>query len=124
MAINPISSDPTAGMLHKLLDVTYAQQRVLSNNIANVNTPQYTRRKLAFGEAFQNAVRKGDLEGAMRMRGSVQLDQSLPARQDGNNVSLPLELQALSRNGLTHQLLTQALKKKIGILRSAIGGGK
>ena len=39
------------GILSKLLDATELRQRVISQNTANVNTPGYLRRDVAFEDA-------------------------------------------------------------------------
>ena len=55
MEINP-SFDHTLSILQKSLDVEMLRQKAISNNIANVATPNYKRHDVAFEKEFLRAI--------------------------------------------------------------------
>ncbi len=81
------------------------RQQVTSNNIANVETPDYTASTVSFESSLAQAVNAGDPAGA-----HISVDPtSDPAGLNGNNVSLDGEIVTATKTGLQEQLLTQAL---------------
>ena len=123
MAVNgPDQSmfDNTSMMLSKLMEMSMERQRVISSNIANVNTPGYKRRVLSFESEFARLVKEQDQASLEKMRGFVEEDTKSPGREDGNNVQLPNETNDLMQNGMYHRLLNRALKLKMSILKAAI----
>ncbi len=114
--------DPTSSLLSRLIDLTNERQRVISNNLANVNTPGYTRRVFDFEKALARVANgEGNLEN---LSGVVVKDDSAPARLDGNNINISRETTDMFENGMYHRLLNRALKAKINILNLAISGGR
>lgn len=114
--------DQTTLILTKLMDVSALRQRVLANNLANINTPGYKRKDVSF---------KGELESAIKLDSDLQIentkpkvfeDMDVPARPDGNTVSLEDEMAKMSENSLLYSFATQVAKKKFARLHSAIRG--
>ena len=114
-----ITSDPTANALVHLLDATALRQRVLSNNVANSDTPGYTRQDVSFQSELADAIKEGNLQS---FQPSVQADATPSQRGDGNNVTLEREMTELNKNALLNQMAIQLLQSKIAITRSAITG--
>jgi flagellar basal-body rod protein FlgB len=107
------------------------RQKVVSQNIANANTPGYKARDIASFENFIGGSRStslarthdSHLQGQMRStipsyRDMESWDQSI----DGNTVVL--EQQTLKANKIyeEHQMVTQITKKAHGMLSMAITG--
>ncbi len=116
-----MSNDPSSQILSKVLDLAAARQRVLSNNLANLNTPGFTRSDLKFTEELADAVRSGPRALAQLSVGPVQ-DESTPVRFDGNNVQLETELAEMSKNALLYQMAVQAMNSRLSMLRMAATG--
>lgn len=116
-----MTTDNTAVVLGKLLDLTSIRHQVLANNLANVNTPKFTRQDLDFSEEFAQAVKQG--AGAVQ---SLHLepieDTEAPARFDGNNVQLETEMAEMSKNGMLHQMALQLMRAHISMQRMAVTG--
>lgn len=92
---------------------------VLSQNIANVNTPGYKTRRVDFAELLQQ-LEDGDDSVSEPKTLSVQIKPGLAERVDGNNVELDREISELKKNALVAQAFTQLLASKLSIMRRAI----
>ncbi len=113
----------SADLLVRLLGACELRARVVSANIANSNTPGYTRQVVRFEELLRREFQRGggDL-GAVQPE--VSFDLAAPARPDGNNVSLELELNELRENRLLHETYAAILRSHFGLLETAISEGR
>jgi flagellar basal-body rod protein FlgB len=109
-------------LLGRVLDASSLRHRVISQNIANVNTPGYRRQEVAFEEALAGHLRDGDARGALAVRPQVVTSQSSAQRTDGNGVTLEQEMTDLNKNALLHNAAAQILSTRLAMLRSAITG--
>lgn len=114
-----LESDSTQLLLTRVLDATAMRNRVLANNVANAETPGYTRQDVPFESELAAAVRSGNLTS---FSPKVELDNTAPARADGNNVSVDLELAELNKNAMLHQLAVQLMQQKLSMQKMAITG--
>lgn len=113
---------PQAELLTKLLDVAHLRHRVLTQNLANVNTPGYHQREVSFDDAFTRALGKRGEAGALRIEPKIVEAQGNVARQDGNTVDLDKEIGSLNKNTLLFSSAMQMLVSRIAMMRSAITG--
>ena len=108
-------------LLRKSLEAVSLRHQVISQNLANVNTPGFRAQEVAFDESLARELAKspGDL-------GNVQIDvratEGLDERLDGNNVDIDREVTELNKNELLQATYTQLLATKISIMRHAITG--
>ena len=109
--------DSTGSALYAALNGLAARQRVIANNVANVETPGYIAGRVRFEDSLRAAIEGGDAGDS-----SVSTMSSAgPVNLNGNNVSLDTEVVALTQTDLAYQLMIQALNSKFGLLRTAIG---
>ena len=117
--------DSSARLLGALMDAAALRARVLSANVANQNTPGYTRQVVRFEELLRSAVERGrgpaELE---RVAARVEPDRLTPARADGNNVNLELELSAARENRLLYELYSAIHTTRSELIRAAIESGR
>ena len=111
--------DPTTATLVQMLDATAKRHRVLSNNLANVDTPGYIRKDMSFENELAEAVSAGHPESAQF---TVTEDTSDLPRADGNNVNVEKELSEMNKNSMTHQMALQLLQSKMAMERIAVTG--
>ncbi|MFK7818277.1 MAG: flagellar basal body rod protein FlgB [Planctomycetaceae bacterium] len=104
------------GNLDQLLDATAMRQRVLAQNIANVNTPGYHRQDVSFEEHLDASG------GAANVEPQVYEEEGLEERADGNNVDIDHEIGALNRNAMKYQTWVQVLSSRISQMQHAIRG--
>jgi len=110
------------------LDAAVLRHQVIATNIANVNTPGYTPRRLSF------VAQMSELQTAVEMQNvdfphtnsesnfvvSPALDiKGLPAK-----VELDMEVAAMAQNSVHYQSLVRALSRHYAILGSAVSDGK
>ena len=112
--------DVTIAALHAALDGLSVRQRVISDNIANLETPQFLAGRVEFESSLARALEGGaDPRTAMETTRSRSLAATLP---NGNNVSLDTETLDGIETNLRLQLATTAINDKFRLLRTAIGG--
>ena len=111
--------DSTGSAIYAALNGLAARQRVIADNVANVETPGYVAGKVTFEDSLRAAIADGNPAGA-----TVSTIQSTdPVNVNGNNVSLDNEVVSLTDTDLRYQLMVQAINQKFGLLRTAIGNG-
>ena len=117
-------------MSAKSLDFLWTKQQVISNNIANADTPGYKSGYVTFEETFKSrleaASRSGGKENvpdAIRNSGwVVNRTDNETARADGNNVQLDTEMTEMTRTALQYQYLLNSVNGDITRLTTAIRG--
>ena len=111
-------SDTASLTLKRALDGLDRRQNVIAANIANVETPGYLSRTIAFEDSLRSAARQGRPEAA-----AISLDNSRAAtRLNGNNVNIDNETMLGVETGLRQQLVISGLNAKYQMLRTAISG--
>lgn len=107
------------GMLtqNSILDVAMqgnmVRKDVMLNNIANVDTPGYKRKVVAFEESLKNALRrakpskKADLSGVNVTMQKVNKD--LKYRLDGNNVDIEAEMLELYETSVRYDVIASSV---------------
>ncbi|EGQ27394.1 flagellar basal-body rod protein FlgB [Sporosarcina newyorkensis 2681] len=123
----------TITLLEKGLDYSSAKSKAISQNIANVDTPNYKAKSVNFKEVFSNEISKGieayktDVRHLdfTRSGGSKTFDVSnLRYRQDRNGVDMDKEQADLAANQIYNAALIERLSGKFNTLQSVIKGGR
>lgn len=105
------------------MDGCAERQAVLANNVANANTPGFTRSDIDFRDSLKQALAaQNPAEAISQVPLTIKVDQQTPGQGNGNNVSLQRELGFQSENKLLYEVAAQALSLKMARLRSAIRG--
>jgi flagellar basal-body rod protein FlgB len=102
-------------LITNAIEFAREHHQVISQNVANVNTPEYKARTISFDE-FLASGKSGSADF------TIEYVQGLPTRNDGNNVDMDRELANLKKNAMAHQTLTQLLGTQISIMQRAISG--
>lgn len=109
-------------ILARLLSNAVHRAEVVSGNIANANTPGYQRKVLRFEDLLRDTLRGSGDPAAVEPR--LEVDALTPARPDGNNVNLELEMNSLRENRLLYESYAAILGAKFEMLRSSIESGR
>jgi flagellar basal-body rod protein FlgB len=104
-------------VIKKVLDYSAARQRVIANNIANVETPGFKAKDVSFEEEFMNALKSNDVERALEIQPSVYETDNISLRNDGNNVDLEKEVVSLEKNRSTFDIFGEILKRNYRMIR-------
>jgi flagellar basal-body rod protein FlgB len=108
----------TLNAMTSALDGYAATQRAISNNMANINTPNYHAQEVNFADALAKSVAQGS--GALPDSAFTPTASLEPTQLNGNNVSLSEETLEETSNGLKFQLASQAASQQFSELRDAI----
>jgi flagellar basal-body rod protein FlgB len=135
-----IIDSKTITLLEKSLDLRSLQHKVLSSNIANMDTPNYKAVELAVEEEINRNDRPvrliklkrthaGHLPIHNKSVDNVKLRTAKPPqlslRGDGNTVDIDRTMGQLAENTLLYKTAIQLISKKFNGLKNVIrGGGK
>jgi flagellar basal-body rod protein FlgB len=128
-----ISDLPIFSMLRTRMNWHQERQRLLAENVANADTPQYRPRDLApldFGRQVQQA--SGQLQLALtspsHLSGPSATSVFVAERQGkydvrpaGNAVNLEDEMMKVAANQMDHQAAISLYSRSMGLLKTAIG---
>lgn len=118
----------------RAMNVAAVRAEVLSQNIANVNTPNYKRAEVDFSAILEETLAQNQIPlerthnrhllnlppGNLSPR--IYTETATASRKDGNNVDVEFEMAQLTENSMYYQALSSAWKKEIAKLRMAIQG--
>lgn len=124
--MSSIISGVTSELLGKALDVCVSTNRVISNNIANVDSQGFRSSKVDFATLFEStraAVIDGNPDAIRSAVESID-SQSLPVEQDsGEKVAgLDQSVVELTDNTLRYHALVDMRKGLSSIMKIAIAG--
>lgn len=142
--IDRLLSTELMDLVQRSLDAAALSHKVISNNIANVDTPGFKRSAVVFSDTLRKAlqVRKmatQELEATrtdprhLAFTESPALDSIQPElvtdvttslRNDGNNVDIDREVALLAQNTIWYQTLAQITQMQFAALKTAITEGK
>ncbi len=113
---------PLVQLLSHTLELSSAREGVISENVANVDTPGYRTKDLDFSRELHQAL-AAETAGAPAASPQIHTVAGLVARPDGNDVDIDRESLLMAQNQLTYQLAVQLLQLEFSRLQLAINGG-
>ena len=123
----------------RALSAASLRHEVLSNTIANVNTPNFKRSHVRFEDLLKQelgldrdplmkVVRTHDRHLPIAFHGKVrpviEQDAGTNMRLDGNNVDIDIEMAEVAKNQLYYSALATAVGGHISKLKSVITSGQ
>ena len=142
MWIDRVTASPIRQALELTAQFAEQRQKVLAENLANIDTPNYHSQRLdpaAFQASLRQALEQADCGGQRRLtlRDNAQFStdpdgqiEVRPAREpaanalfhDGTNARLEELLGDVAKNSLAYEAATTLLKSQYGLLLMAIRG--
>jgi len=129
--------DRTTQSLVSALSGLSTRQRVINNNIANINTPGFKASEVSFAGELSNAMDNGKslkLEatdpghlgetGDSDVSPQISTQRGTTQRLDGNNVDLEKEMVMLSETVLQYQTVSKLVSRRLAMTRTVIYDGK
>ena len=125
-------------LLAKSLDYRATRAKIISANIANIDTPYYKAKDIKFEDALMSEAKKlydkdfqelelaktnprhMDLEDDITSRVSYYLRATHAQRNDANTVDLDIETTELSKNQMMYQAAISALQKESRLFKSVL----
>jgi len=125
-------------LIEKALDASWYRNEAIAQNIANIDTPNYKRKDVAFEEYLAD-YRKKDFEGIRTDERHIKLgkqnidnvnptltidNKNLEMRLDGNNVDIDNEMALMAQNSLKYNTLIERISSNFRSIRSVIKEGR
>jgi len=136
LMLNSILSSPRVTVLEQALSASSLRQKIISNNISNVNTPGYKKSEVLFEDMLQSVmtsdklpmlqtnVRHLPLQQANIPTPKVNVIGNTSIRTDGNNVDIDVEMANLAKNSIYYSAVVQQLSSYFSGIKSAIKEGR
>jgi flagellar basal-body rod protein FlgB len=113
--------DTTQQALESAMSGSALRNTLLTNNLANVDTPGYQPEDVNFQSTLQAAIQSGTPVSQVAFS-PFSVQQAVGP--DGNGVSPEQTQAALAQNGLLYETLTQIAAQREHILQDAMGMGQ
>lgn len=117
--------------LEKGLEALSLRHRVISDNVANANTPGFKKSEVSFAFELSRFLDARDRAGsgpagaeAAAFRPRVFRVAGTSQRLDGNNVDVEEEMAKLAENTLLYEATTRQISSELTRLRLAISEGR
>ncbi|MBO7747902.1 flagellar basal body rod protein FlgB [Paenibacillus sp. MWE-103] len=128
---------PEFSRLQGALNASEMRQRVINNNIANVDTPKFKRSDVMFEDLLEQSMGSGtpQLSGkrtdprhitigpsAAVPETQVMTDETSVMNNDVNNVDIDREMSLLAKNQLNYNFYVQQISHDVKMMRIGIQG--
>ena len=110
--------DAVDAALHSALDGIALRQRVIADNIANVDTPGFRATTVDFESSLRAAIASGDPSAV----DITTLPTDTPVGANDNNVDLRKETLAAVQSQFQYQMISRAASERFDLLRTVAGG--
>ena len=119
-------------LLKSAADASWTREEVLTNNIANVDTPNYKRQDVEFSSYLANALQRSGKNSSSLTRRVNNVDykdisirtytdnSTLSYRTDGNNVDLSTENVELASEQINYNALIDSMNNEFSRFKSVL----
>ncbi len=125
-------------LLTKAMNASWKRNEVITNNIANANTPNFKKSEVVFEELLQDYLKGTTLKGLNTHQKHFDIGPIDPkelqhkvvdtggysTRRDGNNVDIDVEMAELAKNQIIYNTLTTNANSHFQRLKLVINEGK
>jgi flagellar basal-body rod protein FlgB len=128
MFLERLLNQGNAPLIEQVMKFTAARQKLLAENVANVDTPDYQQKDMSV-EKFQKLLQDRVTERAGAAPGATPFDDILgelenPSRNilfhDGNNRSIEQLMADSAKNALTHNMMVEFMRKQFSGIEMAL----
>jgi flagellar basal-body rod protein FlgB len=110
------ATEPITSVLHSALDGLALRQRVIADNIANVDTPGFRATSVDFESSLQAAISDGSIvDGRVTAQ---MLPTDTPVGENGNNVDLRKETLSAMQSQFQYQMVSRAVSDHFELLKT------
>ncbi|MBD3109450.1 flagellar basal body rod protein FlgB [Bacillus sp. AGMB 02131] len=124
----------TITSLEYALDYASQKQKVISNNIANADTPNYKAKSVSFSKMLESEMnsslsanktdnRHFDFTSTTGTNG-VYVNKNVSYNHNGNSVDIDQEMSSLAMNQIYYNAVTDRINGKFQSLQNVIKGGR
>ena len=118
-------------VLDRAADVSWTRESLITNNLANVNTPGYKRQDINFESVLRKALGNSKYVPLDTKINEMNMDELTPMvytdngnysyRLDGNNVDIDTENVELASEQIRYEALTTSIDSEFSRIKIAIG---
>lgn len=122
--------------LEKGLEAASIRHSVISNNLANAETPKFKKSVVTFENELKEAMLKERVRKNLKLTNERHLPTSISIpdpkivtikntnlRNDLNNVDIDQEMALLAKNTIMFQALSEQISRRFNSMKSVITGG-
>jgi flagellar basal-body rod protein FlgB len=120
-----MTASNVSDLLFEQLSFRSDRQKIISSNIANLNTPNYKTKDISFETTLENKKEENDLKMFVTNKNHISFDnektntttikqfevEGLEVQNDGNNVNLDQQISQMAQNKVIHGAITNSIKK-------------
>lgn len=114
------TKDDMFTILSKAMDGLSLRHQVISDNLANVNTPGFKAKDVRFEDELSSAIVRGSPGSAKPViyecRGKTRLD--------GNSVDINMEAAKMAETTVLYAAMSRLISERFALLRTAITEGR
>lgn len=115
--------------LEQALNTTTLNQKMIAQNIANVDTPNYKAKHVSFNSELENSLNAYRTDSrhipfSSEIRPRISVSKGTAFQNNGNNVDIDKEMADLAKNQIKYQALVQLLNNRFGQIKTVIRGGR
>lgn len=125
----------TISTLENALNYSTTKQKVISQNIANIDTPNYKAKEVSFKAVYNEALsgslaanktsqKHTDFKNSRNSTSTVIYIKPVTYNESGNSVDIDKEMTDLATNQIYYNALTERISGKFSSLQNVIRGGR
>jgi len=136
--LDKVIGNQRINVLEKALDGAMLRQKVIANNLANVDTPGYKAMEVIFEEQLKNSMKEAGSEYNLKtthprhlqipnissFQVGINVAEGYTFRNDGNSVDIDREMARLSKNVVYYNAVSTSMSEEFKLLRMAITEGR
>jgi flagellar basal-body rod protein FlgB len=130
-------NQPGFNLMERSLDAAALRQKVIANNIANVDTPYFKRSDVQFEDLLQSQMNGATApivgkrtnprhfyigSKSSEVEPKIVTDENSTINNNLNNVDVDYEMSLLAKNQLRYNVLVQQVNTEFRNMQTAIGG--
>lgn len=136
--LKSLVSSPYVNTLESALGASSLRHQVISNNIANVNTPGFKKSEVSFEGKLQSVIDSEKKQGFLartnerhypfqknaNVSPTINTITNTTLRVDGNNVDIDAEMAEMAKNNIYYNAIVHKVQGYFSTMKSCINGGK
>ncbi|MBQ8194235.1 MAG: flagellar basal body rod protein FlgB [Oscillospiraceae bacterium] len=108
-------------VLEQGMSVLWQKQQIISQNIANADTPDYNCKYVEFSGVLREKLRaNGSIKNELNLTYSVITDRATRDQADGNNVDNDTQMAELANAQIQYDALINSMNGNFTRMRSAL----
>ena len=141
--LNSLLQSTQVSILEKALSAASLRHKVISNNIANVNTPKFKKSEVSFEDRLATAMDSQNTSASsllartherhlpiqsktanLNVEPTVNTITTNSFRTDDNNVDIDGEMAGLAKNNIYYNAVADRINKYFSNIKTVINGGR